>query len=97
MRNLVVALALLAAAGCETVNDDIPANDDPRYACSTNNLGSLVGQPATQRLGTEAMRLSNSRTIRWIRPGDAVTMDYRLDRLNILLDASNAVTSFNCG
>lgn len=97
MRKLVVVAALLAAAGCETVNDDIPANDDPRYACSTTNLGSLVGQPATQRLGTEALRISNSRTIRWIRPGDAVTMDYRLDRLNIMLDAANVVTSFNCG
>ena len=97
MRNLVVAFALLAAAGCETVNDDIPANDDPRYACSTANLGSLVGQPATQRLGTEAMRISNSRTIRWIRPGDMVTMDHRLDRLNIMLDAAIVVTSFNCG
>ena len=97
MRKLVVAIALLGAAGCETVNDDIPANDDPRYACSITNLGGLVGQEATQRLGTEALRLSNSRTIRWIRPGDAVTMEYRLDRLNILLDASNRVTSFNCG
>ena len=97
MRNLVVAFALLAAAGCETVNDDIPANDDPRYACTITNLGGLVGQQATQRLGTEALRLSNSRTIRWIRPGDAVTMDYRLDRLNIMLDASNVVTGFNCG
>lgn len=97
MRNLVVALALLAAAGCETVNDDIPANDDPRYACSITNLGGLVGQQATQRLGTEALRISNARTIRWIRPGDAVTMDYRLDRLNILLDGANAVASFNCG
>lgn len=97
MRSLLVCLTLLAAAGCETVNDDIPANDDPRYACSITNLGGLVGQEATQRLGTEAMRLSNSRTIRWIRPGDAVTMDYRLDRLNIMLNASNVVTEFRCG
>jgi hypothetical protein len=97
MRSLLVCLTLLTAAGCETVNDDIAANDDPRYACTITNLGGLVGQQATQRLGTEALRLSNSRTIRWIRPGDAVTMDYRLDRLNILLDASNVVTSFNCG
>ena len=97
MRKLVVALALLAAAGCETVNDDIPANDDPRYACTTNNLGSLVGQQATQQLGTEALRISNARTIRWIRPGMAVTMDYRFDRLNIHLDASNAVTRLTCG
>lgn len=97
MRSLLVCLTLLAATGCETVNDDIPAEDDPRYACTLSNLGSMVGQQATQRLGTEALRLSNSRTIRWIRPGDAVTMDYRLDRLNIMLDAANVVTEFRCG
>ena len=97
MRSFLVCLTLFAAVGCETVNDDIAANDDPRYACSTTNLGGLVGQEATQRLGTEAMRLSNSRTIRWIRPGDAVTMDYRLDRLNVMLDSVNLVTGFNCG
>lgn len=96
MRGLVVCLALLMA-GCETVNDDIPSNDDPRYACSTATLGSLVGQTAITQLGAEAMRMANARTIRWIRPGDAVTMDYRSDRLNIDIDAQNRVTGFRCG
>ena len=97
MRSLVVCLGLLAAAGCETPNDDIPATDDPRYACSTARLGSLVGQQATTQLGAEAMRIANARTIRWIRPGDAVTMDYRSDRLNINLDSQSRVSGFACG
>ena len=97
MRSVLVCLTLLAAAGCETVNDDIPVNNDPRYACTTANLGGFVGQQATTQLGADAMRASNSRTIRWIRPGDVVTMDYSEHRLNILLDNANRVTGFRCG
>lgn len=97
MRSVVACLVLVAAAGCETPNDDIPPNDDPRYACSTAGLGGMVGQQATTQLGAEAMRIANARTIRWIRPGDAVTMDYRFDRLNINLDSQNRVSGFACG
>jgi hypothetical protein len=97
MRGVLVCLTLLAAAGCETPNDDIPVDNDPRYACSITNLGGFVGQQATTQLGADAMRASNSRTIRWIRPGDVVTMDYSEHRLNILLDNNNRVTGFRCG
>ena len=40
---------------------------------------------------------SGARTVRVIRPGDAVTMDYRQDRLNIELDADGKIVRFNCG
>lgn len=36
-------------------------------------------------------------TLRVIRPGDAVTRDYRLNRLNISLDETDLVTKFYCG
>ena len=32
-----------------------------------------------------------------LKPGDAATMDYRGDRLNILTDDAGTVQSFNCG
>jgi hypothetical protein len=67
------------------------------YRCGVQGLQDLVGRPATSELGTEALRRSGSRTLRWIRPGDAVTMDYREDRLNVRLDAANRVEGFTCG
>lgn len=36
-------------------------------------------------------------SLRVIRPGDAVTRDYRLNRLNISLDEADIVTKFYCG
>ena len=35
--------------------------------------------------------------MRVLKPGDAATMDYRGDRLNILTDDGGTVQSFNCG
>jgi hypothetical protein len=56
-----------------------------------------VGRQATSEVGAEALRLTRAQRLRWIRPGDAVTMDYREDRLNIDLDAQGRVRALRCG
>lgn len=86
-----------ALGGCATFEEPNEPVEDTRYACSTTNLGAMVGQIASTAVGTEAMRAADARTIRWIRPGDVVTMDFRTDRLNIDLDAQNRITGFRCG
>lgn len=94
-----MAVALPALVACAAV----PSGEEPRdvndtgYRCDASGLGDLVGREPTQALGAEALRRSGSRTLRWIRPGDAVTMDYRPDRLNIRLDARHRVEGFSCG
>ena len=98
MRRLLAAVPILFAA-CAAVP---PGEEAPREVgadgmCTTDRLQELVGQPATSELGAEAMRRSGARALRWIRPGDAVTMDYRTDRLNVRLDADNRVERFDCG
>ena len=51
-------------------------------------------QPSTP----EAARIeTGSRTVRTIRPGTAVTMDFRTDRLNLEVDAAGTVTKVRCG
>lgn len=92
----VLAAAFLVMLGCASV----PEGEAPTQssgACRTEGLDELVGRPATQALGTEAMRRSGARAIRWIRPGDMVTMDHREDRLNVHLDAPGRVERFACG
>ena len=65
--------------------------------CDASGLGDLIGREASQALGAEALRRSGSRVLRWIRPGDIVTMDYSEQRLNIHLDDRNRVDHFACG
>ena len=90
--------ALLLIAACAAVPPgEVPEAGGSGHICNAEGLGNLVGREATGALGTEAVRRSGSRTLRWIRPGDAVTMDYRPDRLNVHLDARNRVARFACG
>ena len=79
------------AAACATVPDESLGS------CKTDRLGDLVGRAATSELGTEAMRRSGATRLRWIQPGDVVTMDYSESRLNVHLDARNNVERFICG
>ena len=93
----LLAIGLMTGA-CKTMDDeDVPTREDQRFACNAARLQNLVGQQATQALGAEAVRTANARTLRWIRPGMAVTMDYRTDRLNIHIDNQNRITQVNCG
>jgi len=87
----LIALVALSAIACAT------APETGSNSCSADGLGNLVGRERTSELGAEALRRSGARQLRWIRPGDAVTMDYRQDRLNIHLDAQGRVERFQCG
>jgi hypothetical protein len=60
--------------------------------CGAADLQDLVGRSAkvleTMRFGSE---------VRIIRPGMAVTMDYREDRLNIEIDDKETIARVACG
>lgn len=93
----VLASAAAMTAACAPIEGEVPARDDVRYACDAARVQSLVGQVATQAVGAEAVRTAGARTMRWIAPGQAVTMDYRTDRLNLHLDAQNRIVRIACG
>ena len=101
MRWLAGALVLTGA--CTTpagAGDEVPVPEHGSttgYRCDAAKAQAIVGGAGTQAAGARALQLSGARTIRWIRPGDAVTMDFRTDRLNIHLDAKGRVQRVNCG
>ena len=66
-------------------------------ACQLDSLKVLEGRPGSAVLAAQALQLSGARTVRWMHPGDMVTMDLQPDRLNIKLTKSNIVKSFACG
>ena len=66
-------------------------------ACTAANAQSYVGQKATPE-SIEAARVAAGAAIaRALRPGTAVTMEYRGDRLNLHTDTNDVVTSVGCG
>lgn len=95
MRNLSLLL-LTPLAACGTAQP-VALLSAPVDACLPATLGQFTGQPATSELGAAMQRATGKTALRWVRPGMAVTMDYREDRLTVYLDAGGRVERASCG
>lgn len=65
--------------------------------CDATQVQSLVGQPYTDALGTQAQQDAAARTLRVLRPGDMTTMEFQGERLNVEVDEKNVVSGVRCG
>ena len=99
MMRMVIGALAVALSGCAAV----PAESEPVLPvhgagrCDAVAAQKLVGQAASADLAAEAQRLSGAEMVRWLRPGQMVTMEYREGRLNIQLDEQNRVIAIRCG
>lgn len=57
----------------------------------------FVGTKATGELGRELLAATGARTLRWVPPRTAVTMDFRGDRLTVSYDDDYVITRVSCG
>ncbi len=95
MKVSIAAAALLTTVACATTND-AAAPESVRH-CNAEPVQNLIGRAPSSEVGADAVTRSNSYTLRWIRPGDAVTMDFREDRLNISIGEDGRIERINCG
>ena len=66
-------------------------------ACDAASSQSLLGQVGNASVAEQARRRSGANVMRFLRPGQIVTMEYRADRLNIVLDRNGRVEAIRCG
>ena len=92
LKTLILGLtAAVTLAACEPVPAPAPAPDLPPDDCRASAFQGLIGQPVsvltqmTFPLGT-----------RQIGPDDAVTSDFRPDRLNIEYGRSGRIEKVSC-
>lgn len=94
---------MMITIGCAPVppapegEETYPVKGSTGRVCNAAKAQSLVGRAASAELGAEALRLAGAETLRWLQPGDIVTMEYREDRLNVELDATGRVKAVRCG
>lgn len=100
MRMTIPALAL-ASAACATTP---VAEETPREIeagrdgqCHAERAQQYLGETATASLGATLLERTEARSLRWIPPRSAVTMDYRPDRLNVEYDDAMVITAIRCG
>jgi hypothetical protein len=95
-RIALTAPALLAA--CSTAPAQSPAHGEtPGHECQSAGLERFAGQAATSEVGAEILRVSKAATIRWVQPGQMVTMEFRADRVTVHVGPGNKIERVNCG
>ena len=83
-------LFLIALAGCTVAEPPLPPQLED--TCGATDFADLIGQDATvleRRLLLGPVRV--------IRPGDAVTMDFRPDRMNFKIAENETIRAIDCG
>ena len=65
--------------------------------CDASDLNFLIGKVLDEALAARAKDATGASSVRVIRPGQMVTMDYVAERLNVEVDAAGKVTSARCG
>ena len=97
---LLAALPVtLAATACATTATPPPIADgtDPDARCTEQGTSEFIGKTASQAVGEEIQRRTGARIFQWVGPDQAVTMDYRLDRVRVSYDSGMKITRVSCG
>lgn len=88
-----ITAVVLAVAACTTVPAPPPLAD----GCNADAIKQYVGQPASPETVDAARKAAGAELARVLRPGQPATMDYRADRINILLDEHDRIARATCG
>ncbi|MEM9706554.1 MAG: I78 family peptidase inhibitor [Pseudomonadota bacterium] len=86
-RCILGLVGVLLFAACSTDGDQVVSPD----TCGAGAFSGFLGQ------NIASVALAEALNHRIIRPGDAVTRDYSLDRINFYLDENNTITRIICG
>lgn len=76
----------------EPAGKHVPVMVLPEASCGAEEMQGLVGKSAKV---LETMRFAH--TVRILRPGMAVTMDYSAERLNIEVNEAEVIKRVSCG
>ncbi len=97
-------LIAISLAGCSGpvreapyTTTPVPEKEAGGFECSAGAAQYAIGQKASSELAGELLKKTGSRTLRWMPPRTAATMDFRNDRLNIAYDDSMVIIQINCG
>src|SRR3546814_2476286 len=94
---IAAALPLAACSSSEAPPESAPPPPEAEMTCQADAVQSYVGQAVTPDLGAAILKASGARTLCWGPPRSAMTMDYRVDRVNVMYDDASKITQVTCG
>jgi formate-dependent nitrite reductase cytochrome c552 subunit len=97
--SMCVVVSMLAA--CASTAPMQPASAGPQVSddgtCHAERVAWAVGKQGDEQTMKAVWKQSGAGLIRPIAPGQAVTRDFRQDRVNVHIDSGNAITKVDCG
>ncbi|KQP22627.1 hypothetical protein ASF43_01535 [Pseudorhodoferax sp. Leaf267] len=91
------AAAALLLSGCAGVGLPGSAPPAPRAACDAAAAQFALGKSFGPELEREVRARSGASIVRWLSPGQAVTMEFNAARLSLTLDGRGQVVKAACG
>lgn len=94
-----VTATLLALTGCSAETpppQPAPPPVDENVDCGAGALSAYVGVKATDEVIATIRQWRGDNPVRVLKPGSAMTMDYRPGRLNVSLDDQGRIGKFFC-
>jgi hypothetical protein len=70
---------------------------DDNDGCGFSLVQNYIGLRANDTVREEVTQRSGAGAVRWLTAGMAVTLEFRADRLNAVLDQDGVVVSLRCG
>lgn len=96
----ILPLAACSYAGANGTADtgSLPAKvSDGPHECRPEALEAFTGKTADEATIKKLVADSGARGARVVKPGMAVTMDFRQDRVTVQVDAQNRIERASCG
>ncbi|WP_334182321.1 I78 family peptidase inhibitor [Novosphingobium sp.] len=97
---VTLATALFALSACASTGNDKVADATPppsmEPSCGAEQFASYIGQTASDDVIAAITAARGDKPMRVIKPGMAVTMDYRPDRLNVQVGEDGKISKFTC-
>lgn len=101
---LLLALAACTAPGApadaaarSAMAERIDSGQPPANRCDAAAAQFLVGQPFGADTLQRALAAAGADEARMLRPDSMVTKEYKIGRLNVVVDANQRVTAIHCG
>ncbi|AKQ55401.1 I78 family peptidase inhibitor [Bordetella hinzii] len=104
------AASLAGLAGCAANKSAAPSASAPSApasasgsmlpggkSCDAQPAQNLVGQAFSDSVGADVRSRSGSDSVRVLKPGQVMTLEYNPARVNIIIDGQGRISAIRCG
>jgi len=93
----MAAMTMLAGCAAQGVTHPDPAAAPPAAdACGASKVSRFIGMQKSDEVLAKIKSASGAQTLRVVGPNDAMTMDFREDRLTVTTDENGRIKTLRC-